>query len=379
LLMPNEFKVPLSKPNVSDKEKELLSQVLDSGQLSMGPFIDQFERSFTKYIGTKYACAVSSGTSALHLALRLLDISSGDEIITTPYSFIASANCILFENARPVFADIESTRLGLDPDEVVRKITKKTKAVLAVHLMGKSCEIASLRALCDKYGIALIEDCCEALGTSFAGQTVGTFGEIATYGFYPNKHITTGEGGMLCFDNPQWRGKAMSLRNQGRDMEVGDQVFSQLGYNYRMSELNAALGVAQISSWLKNYSVRRELVQFYHKELSKIANLDFKPWLKKEDSPFFMPIFLKSEKMRDKIQKSLDDFGIQSKAYFSPPIHLQRFYREKFGYTSGNFPTAEKYSSRLLALPFYTSMSKKDIQLVCKRLGQAINDNKQLI
>ena len=360
--------IPLAKPYVSDYTKELVMKCLSSEQLSLGPILDQFEEHFKTVVKAKYALGISSGTSALHLAIRALNISKGDEVITTPFSFIASSNCILYEKAKPVFVDIDTETLGLNPNLLEEAITPKTKAIVAVHIYGKSCRIAELRELCDKHNLYLIEDCCEALGASHLGKPVGAFGEIATYGFYPNKHITTGEGGMLTTNHQDIAQRVKSLRNQGRSSNSEILKFGELGYNYRLSEVAAAMGLGQIQEWSEILKMRKNVLKWYLDYLPLKNRITFQDFFDPEvDSPFSM--LVKVEGNRKELISYLSDHGIQSKGYFDPPIHLQKFYKTNFGYKEGDFPIAEEMSASLLALPFFTSMTEGQVKQVCEALA----------
>jgi len=304
----------------------------------------------------------------LHLAVRSLDIGPGDEVITTPYSFIASSNCILYERATPVFVDIEEKTLGLDPNLVEEAITPKTKAILAVHVYGKSCLISELREICDRYGLYLIEDCCEALGTYHGGVHVGSFGHIATYGFYPNKHITTGEGGMLTTSDEHIAKIVKSLRNQGRNDNMDILEFQELGYNYRLNEVAAALGLGQILEFDEIRNRRKQIFDWYHKMFSGTDSVHLlAPSNTEIDSPFTMVAAVSRD--REKLIAHLMRNDIQSRAYFDPPIHLQKIYISNFGYKKGDFPVAEEMSASLLAIPFFTSMTEDQVKQVCDALS----------
>ena len=358
--------IPLAKPYISQSVTELVQKAITGSQLSMGPFLKGFEEKFRQTVKAQYAVGVSSGTAALHLAIRLLDIGAEDEVITSPYSFIASSNCILFEGATPVFVDIEEETMGLDPSKVERAITSRTKAIVAVHVYGKSCQIKELRRICDRYDLFLIEDCCEALGAKHQGQEVGSYGDIACYGFYPNKHITTGEGGMLTTNQEEFALKARSLRNQGRSQNKEVLQYEELGYNYRLSEVSAAMGLGQMEEWERILDMRTQVLKWYQQLSSHQFNTSF--FNPKVDSPFSMVI--RVEKDREALISHLKEFGVQSKPYFDPPIHLLHFYKKRFSFRKGDFAITEKVSSKMLSLPFYTTMTRAEVAKVCEVLSR---------
>ena len=358
--------IPLARPSISQRVTELVQKAISGSQLSMGPFLNGFEEKFGQTVQAQYAVGLSSGTAALHLAMRLLNIGAEDEVITSPYSFIASSNCILFEGATPVFVDIEEETMGLDPSKVEQAITPRTKAIIAVHLYGKSCQIGELRSICDRHDLFLIEDCCEALGAKHQGQDVGSYGELACYGFYPNKHITTGEGGMLTTNREEFATKARSLRNQGRSQNTEVLEFEELGYNYRLSEVSAAMGLGQMEEWQKIFSKRLQVLEWYKELLSPEYDASF--FNPTEDSPFSMVISV--DKDRNALIAHLTKFGIQSKPYFDPPIHLQPFYKKRFSFRKGDFAITEKVSSKMLSLPFYTTMTRAEVAKVCEVLSR---------
>ncbi|MBI3335393.1 MAG: aminotransferase class I/II-fold pyridoxal phosphate-dependent enzyme [Candidatus Portnoybacteria bacterium] len=366
-------RIPLSSPDITSKEVEIINEVLATPHLSIGPKIKEFEERIAAYIGMKYAIAVNSGTSGLHLCIKSLDIKDGDEVITTPFSFIASANCILFERAKPVFVDIDENTLCIDAHKIEEKITKKTKAILPVHIFGHPCEMDTIINIAKKYRLAVIEDACEAIGAEYKGRRVGSFGEAGVFGFYPNKQITTGEGGMIVTSDKAMAQLCKSMRNQGRNEGGKGTSYERLGYNYRMNELSAALGVIQISRIEEIIKKRQKVADSYNKWLEQTEGIEI-PFV---DSRVRMSWFVYvvrlnekmfSEKHRDKIVSELGARGIACTANYFPPIHLEPFYVKKFGYKKGDSPIAEKVSTHAIALPFYNNLPDKEIRYICENV-----------
>lgn len=369
--------IPLSSPDITHKEAELISEVLNTPFLSIGPKVKEFEKKIANYIGTKYAVAVNSGTSGLHLCIRSLDIKDGDEVITTPFSFIASANCILFERAKPVFVDIDENTLCIDTDKIEEKITKKTKAILPVHVFGYPCEMDKITGIAKKYNLAVIEDACEAIGSEYNNRKVGGCGDVGVFAFYPNKQITTAEGGMIVTNNEKIANLCRSMRNQGRDEEEKWLCHKMLGYNYRMSELNAALGVVQMERIEEILSKRQRAADLYNKRLSKIKKIKIPHTAFNVKISWFVYVIrlddkLFSHKERDNIILELKNRGIACSNYF-PPIHLQPFYKEQFSFKEGDFPITENISALTIALPFYNNLTEEQINYICDSLEEIIS------
>lgn len=377
VFLPELKNIPLSSPDITQKEVRVINQVLSTPFLSIGPKVKEFEQKMADYIGRKYAIAVNSGTSGLHLCIRSLGIKDGDEVITTPFSFIASANCILFERAKPVFVDIDENTLCIDADKIEEKITSKTKAILPVHIFGNSCDMDRIMEIARRHRLAVIEDACEAPGAEYKGKKVGSFGGMAVFAFYPNKQLTTGEGGLIVTDKENLAKLCQSMRNQGRDESQGEWlVHERLGYNYRMSELNAALGSAQMDRIDEILKKRQKVADEYNKRLGKtegIKTLYAEPGVKM--SWFVYIIILDenrfSQEDRNQIMEKLREKGISCRNYF-PPIHLQPFYREKFNYKKGDFPITEKVSDLTIALPFYNNLTAGEIDYICDNLNRLI-------
>ena len=360
--------IPLSKPIIEKEEIESVVKVLKSGVLSLGPKVEEFEKKFSIAIGTKYAVAVNSGTSGLHLALKSLQIQEGDEVITTPFSFVASANCALYERAKPVFVDVEEDTFNINPNLIEEKINQETKFLLPVHVFGQSCDMEPIIKFGKKYDLKIVEDACESLMAKYKGKNTGTFGNAAVFAFYGNKQITTAEGGMIVTDDEKVNTLCQSYKNQGRSINRQWLTHERLGYNYRMSELSAALGVEQLKKLPKFIKYRDYYSRLYSEELEKIENIAI-PKVRKSNkhSWFVFPIRVQ-EKIRDRIIQELSKYKIESKAYFYPCIHLQPFYIDKYGYKYGDFPVAEKLSKTTIVLPFYNGIKEKEIKYVAKSL-----------
>jgi perosamine synthetase len=373
-------KIPLSKPDITDIEKKKVLEVLETSYLSLGPQLKEFEEKIAEYAGVKYAIAVNSGTSALHLIVRALDIKDNDEIITTPFSFISSSNCALFERAKPVFVDIDSETLNIDVSKIEEKINEKTKAILAVDVFGNPANWDELKEIAVKHNLYLIEDSAEALGSIYNGKRCGSFGDAGIFAFYPNKQITTGEGGVVLTNQKMIADKCYSMTNQGRRVENSKWLeHIRLGYNYRLDELSCALGIAQLSRIEEILNKRKTVAGIYNNKLKdvpevKIPNFFFE----KTTSPFVYVIILEdsfSEKDRDVIVEEMNKKDIQCGFYFQP-IHLQPFYREMFGYTDNDFPITEKISQRTIALPFFNDLKEEEIVYVVENLKQIIRELK---
>ena len=369
------MRIPLARPDVGDRETEAVCDVLRSDRLSMGDRTAAFEAAIARAAGTTYAVAVNSGTSALHLIIRGLGIGPGDEVITTPFSFIASTNCILFEGATPVFVDIDPETLCIDPEQVVQAITPRTKAILAVDVFGHPADWPALERIAAEHDLQLIEDSAEALGSKLHGRPCGSFGDAALFGFYPNKQITTGEGGVLVTGNPALAALARSMANQGRSEDGGWLSHVRLGYNYRMSEITAAIGIAQLER-LDDFVARRAAVAaWYERGLEDTPGIV----LPSVDAGVEMSWFVyvvrlaaqATRETRNRVLDALRSEGIGCRDYFQP-IHVQPFIRERFGTGPGQFPVTEAAGDRSIALPFFTGLSQEEISEVCRVLRNAV-------
>jgi len=364
---------PIAKPYITDKDKKSVLAVLNTDHLSLGPKYQEFEKKFAKKIGVKYACAVSSGTAGLHLAMLACGIGAGDEVITTPFSFVASANSILYVGAKPVFVDIDPFTYNLDVLKIEEKITKKTKAILVVHIFGQTCEMEPIIRLAKKYKLQIIEDACESVRATYKGEQAGTFGQAGIFAFYPNKQMTTGEGGMIVTNSKKIYEICDSLRNQGRAKNDQWLDHKYLGYNYRLDEMSAALGISQLEKLDFMIKERRKIAGWYNKFLAPYNNLIQAPVTAEGNSHswFVYVIKIKIKKInRNLLIKKLKKIGISTKPYL-PSIHLFDFYKKQFGFKRGNFPVSEDISDYSLALPIYLGLTKNNCAyIINKLLGQ---------
>jgi perosamine synthetase len=365
--------VPLSGPYLGEREEELVLEVLRSGRLSLGPAVDRFEELVAERVGAPYAAAVSSGTTGLHLLCVAAGIGPGDEVITSPYSFAASANCFLYEGATPVFADIDARTLNLDPSAVEAAVTQRTKAIVAVDIYGYPCELDELRTLADKHGLALIDDSCEAFGAEYRGAPLGSHGTSSVFAFYPNKQLTTGEGGMVVTHSEEEWHLIRSLRNQGRPEPGGWLEHVRLGFNYRLSDIAAALGIGQIER-LDEILVRRsEAANRYTELLGPVDGLEL-PAADDADhrrSWFVYVVLFPDTAVRERIVAAFEREGIGFNRYL-PSLHLQPYLQERFGFEEGLCPVAEDASSRSLALPFFTGIEAAAQERVAGVLASAL-------
>jgi dTDP-4-amino-4,6-dideoxygalactose transaminase len=365
--------IPLSSPWLDEREEELVGEVLRSGRLSLGPSIDRFEEEFAAAVGAPYAVAVSSGTAGLHLLCISAGVGPGDEVVTSPYSFVASANCAIYQGAMPVFADIDPRTLNLSPAAVEAAITDRTRAVVAVDIYGFPCELDELLALCNARGIALIEDACEALGARYKRGTIGSQGLSAAFAFYPNKQITTGEGGMVTtHSESEWR-LLRSLRNQGRADSGGWLEHARLGFNYRIDDIRAAIGLGQLEKLDTILEARSAVAARYATLLVDVPGLEL-PCADDADherSWFVYVVGLPPGTDREAVVASLTDRGVQTARYL-PCIHLQPYMQERFGYREGLCPVAEDVASRTLALPFHARLPEEDQEYVAEALRLAL-------
>ena len=363
------LKIPLSRPDITQQDIESVVEVLNTPNLSLGPKLSEFERKLADFTGTKHAIAVSSGTSGLHVCVRALGIREGDEVITTPFSFVASANVMLYERAKPVFVDIDPETLNIDASRIEERIGDATQALLPVHIFGYPCDMDPLMEMAARHNLKVIEDACEAIGAEYNGQRVGTFGDCGVFAFYPNKQMTTGEGGVIVTDDEEIAQACRALRNQGRDNRWLEHP--HLGFNYRISDINCALGIAQLERIHEMLAHRERVAQTYHerlKGLDSLRVLGSSPSVKR--SWFVYVVILDSRfsrEDRNRIISELANKGIESNDYFAP-IHLQPFYRKMFGYKRGDFPVTESISDRTIALPFYNHLGEAEINYVCEQL-----------
>ena len=376
-------KIPLSSPDIIEKDIEALVGVMKTRFLSIGPKVLEFEKRMGRFAGTKYAVAVNSGTSALHLIIRGMGIGEGDVVITTPFSFIASSNCILFERGRPLFVDIEEETLNLDADKVEeilesmsREELEKVNALLVVDAFGQPADWDRFKEIGKKYNLRLIEDSAEALGAEYKGKRAGSLGEVGVFAFYPNKQISTGEGGLLVTDDEELARLARSMRNQGRGEGGGWLDHERLGYNFRMDELSAALGCSQMERIEEILDKRTKVAGMYGERLAEVEEVQvpyIAPYVSRM-SWFVYVIRLRRGIDRNRVIKYLRENEVECKPYFTP-IHLQPFYRKMFGYKEGDFPITEDVSGRTIAMPFFNNLKEEQIDYVVEKLKEGIKNS----
>ncbi|HUW81465.1 MAG TPA: DegT/DnrJ/EryC1/StrS family aminotransferase [Phycisphaerae bacterium] len=363
--------IPLSQPDIGQQEIDAVLEVLRSRRLALGPVREDFERAVADYIGTTQAVAVSSGTAALHLALAALEIGPGDEVITTPFSFVASANVILYQQARPVFVDIDPVSWAIDVDRIEAAITPRTRAILPVHVFGQTCPMDRIMSIADRHGLAVIEDACEALGGAYRGKRAGSFGQFGTFAFYPNKQITTGEGGMVVTSDPELAALVRSLHNQGRDDSGQWLQHARLGYNYRITEMSCGLGLAQMRRVDELLGNRAAVARMYQQRLAGDPRVTMiQPGPDVQMSWFVMVVKLADSytpQDRQRVLSVLRERGIGCGDYF-PAIHLQPVYRQRLGLGPGDFAICESVADRTLALPFHGRMTEQQVDAVCQTL-----------
>jgi perosamine synthetase len=368
-----EGRLPLARPDLGRREEELTLEVLRSGRLSLGSMLPRFERGLADWLGVDDAVAVSSGTAALHLGVRALGWGPGDEIVTSPLSFVASANCLLYEGAIPVFCDVDPATLNLDPGAARAAVGERTAGILPVHIFGWPAAMPELEAIAGERGLGMLEDACEALGAVDAeGVRVGARGNLATLAFYANKQLTTGEGGAIVPTDADVAARLRSERNQGRATDMGWLAHDRLGFNYRLTEMQAALGVAQLERLDELLAERARVADLYAERLGAIEGLTVPAGGRGAErrSWFVYLVQLPKGTDRDAVVAALAERGVESKAYL-PCIHLMPDYRERFGFRGGEFPVAEAASSRSLALPFFTTMGEADVERVVVALREA--------
>jgi perosamine synthetase len=365
--------IPLAQPVLGRAEEEAVLAVLRSGQLSLGPAVPAFERAFAERLGVAHSSAVSSGTAGLHLALRAVGVRDGDEVVTSPFSFVASANVVAYERATPVFADIDPVTLNLDPGAAAAAVTERTTALLPVHIFGYPADLPALERL----GVPVVEDACEALGARHAdGIAVGARGHPAVFGFYANKQLTTGEGGMVTLDDEALKERIDAERNQGRAPDMGWLDHDRLGFNYRLTDLACALGLVQLGRLDAMLAERARVAARYREALAAIEGLglpcpdrdgDVRGW-------FVFVVQVPRGRDRDDVVRALRRAGVQSKPYL-PAIHLMSFYRERFGHREGEFPVCEDAAARSLALPFFPRMTDGQVERVAGALAEALGQD----
>ena len=366
--------IPLSRPWLDEREEELVLEVLRSGRLSLGPWIDRFEEEIAERVGAPYAAAVSSGTAGLHLLCKIAGLGPGDEVITSPLSFVASANCFILEGATPVFADVDPVTLNLDPAAVEAAVTARTRAIVAVDMFGYPCELDELRAIAERHGLTLIEDACESLGAEYRGRPLGAHGPSAVFAFYPNKQMATGEGGVVVTHSEEEWQVLRSLRNQGRSYDGGGWFHHvRVGLNYRWTDIQAAIGLGQLEKLDRILELREAAARRYGELLNEVEGVDA-PWggdAQHRRSWFVYVVKLEPGRDRAAVMDVLRAEGVGTAEYV-PCIHLQPYMRERFGFAEGLCPVAEETASRTLALPFFSQIDPDDQTRVVEALATAL-------
>jgi perosamine synthetase len=364
-------RIPLAKPVIGDRERELVDEVLRSGWLSLGPMVPRFERMWAERIGVRHAVAVSSGTAGLHLCLHAMGLGPGDEVITSSFSFVASANAVVFTGATPVFAEVDPLTFNMDPAAVEAAITPRTRAIMIVDIFGYPAEVPALVEIARRHGLGLVEDACQSIDGEHDGRKLGTFGHPAVYGFYANKQLTTAEGGVVLTDDDDLARVLSSLRNQGRSDDGAWLVHSRLGFNYRLSDVHSAIGVAQLERLGDMLAARARVAGWYQERVRGIEGVTPMYEGPQRRSWFVYAPRLDPDLVRDEVIGELDALGISAKPYL-PCIHLQPYYRQDHGHRPGEFPVTEAISASTIALPFFPEMSEAQVDRVCEGLAGVI-------
>ncbi len=366
--------IPLSAPDITQREIDAVTAVLRSDRLSLGPRLAEFEAAVADRAGRAFGVGVNSGTSGLHLCLQAMGIGEGDEVITTPFSFIATTGVILMQRAKPVFVDIDPESYNLDPAAIQAAITPRTRAILPVEVFGNTAHFSRYEQIAKEHGLAMIEDCCEALGGTLQGRSAGSFGDAGVFAFYPNKQITTGEGGMIVTDSEQIRDLCVSMRNQGRG---GEDWFSyaRLGYNYRLSELAAALGVVQTQRLDEILQRRRKVARWYDERLADLPGLHLPPMAERGRASWFVYVVRLGDRFspadREAVLAGLREKGIGCNRYFAA-IHTQPFVKQAAGTKRGDFPQTERIADRTIALPFHAKLTEQQVSAVGDALAELL-------
>jgi dTDP-4-amino-4,6-dideoxygalactose transaminase len=362
----------MSEPDITRAERAAVAEVLSTTTLALGPRLARFEQAIAARAACAHGVGVSSGTAGLHLCMIAAGVGPGDLVLTTPFSFVASANAILYTGARPLFVDIDPDTLNIDPEAVAAALARnrRVRAILPVHVFGQPADMDPLLDLARRDRLAVIEDACEALGAAYKGRAAGGLADAGVFAFYPNKQITTGEGGMVVTGNPAWDALLRSLRNQGRDADDGWLSHTRLGYNYRLDELSAALGLAQANRLDELLAKRARVAGWYDARLGRLEGVST-PVIARTTTCMSWFVYVVRVANRDHVLEALGRRGIPSRPYF-PPIHLQPFYRARFGFRGGDFPHAEAAGASCLALPFFGTMREEQVDTVCGALEEIV-------
>lgn len=359
-------KIPFAVPYITNEDVAAVAETVRRAQLSQGSKVEEFEQAFANYLGVKHAVAVFNCTVALHVALAALGIKQGDEVIVPPFTFIATANAVVYQNARPVFADIDPKTYNIDPNQVKKAITPKTKAIIPVHYGGHPAEMDEIMEIAEKHGLTVIEDAAEAHGAEYKGKKAGSLAHVACFSFYPNKSMTTGEGGMIVTNDDKLAETMKLLRSHGQDYRYHHIL---LGYNYRMTELQAALGVVQLKRLDKIVNYKQTLARYYNEQLSGTEGLEL-PYVSPHVKHGYF-LYTIRVKNRDQVQTHLEKKGIETRICF-PSVHLQPIYRQLYGYKGGEYPVSEKASDTVLSIPIHYSLSMDDQEYIVKHLKEAL-------
>ena len=356
--------IPIAKPIIESEEQKAVLDVLKSGVIAQGPKVEEFEENFAKYCGVKYAAAVNSGTAALHLAMMAMGIKEGDEVITTPFSFIATANSILYVGAKPVFADIDEKTFNVSPESVAEKITGKTKAIMPVHLYGQPCDMKTLKEIAGDHRLMILEDACQSHGAEYENKRVGSFGDAAAFSFYPTKNMTTSEGGIITTDNKEIAEKSKIFRNHGQTKRYYHEF---MGYNLRMTDIEAAIGIEQLKKLDKFTGKRIENAKYLTKKLGKVKGITT-PYVSGSVKHVYHQYTIKVDS-RDEINKKLNDAGIGTGVHYPIPINEQPFYK-KLGYFSKETPVSGECSKKVLSLPVNPSVTTENLDYIAEKLNE---------
>ena len=365
------MKIPFADPYITDEDVKAVTESVREKRLSQGEYVQRFEDEFAKYLGVKHAVAVCNGTAALHTALVAIAIRPGDEIIVPSFSFISTANCALFQGAKPVFVDIDSATYNIDPNKIEEKITDKTKAIIPVHYAGQPADMDPIRKIAEKYGIHVIEDAAEAHGALYKGKKAGSLAELACFSFYPNKNMTTGEGGMITMNDDELSEKMRMIRSHGQDERYHHVI---LGYNYRMTDIQATLGIVQLRRLNWVIKKKAEKAAYYNKQINAKFGDEIKiPYLAPYATHAYMfySVRFKSKEIREKAVAKLEEKNVETRIAF-PPIHIQPLYKELFGYSRGYLPVTEKVADTILCLPIYPHITQKVQDYVLSAMKEAL-------
>lgn len=368
--MSSPYKIRIAQPNITEEDAQAVYTAVKEKFLSgTGPYNKQFEKDFAEYVGTKYAVTVNSGTAALHLALESLGIRDGDEVITTPFTYAATSNVIVLQNAKPVFVDIEDETFNLDPTKIEKVITKKTKAIMPIHYAGQTCEMELINEIAKKHNLFVIEDAAPAIGATHKGKKSGRLGDIAGFSFFPDKNMTTGEGGMIVTDSAELAEKCTVLKKNGASKRY---FHTEIGWNFKLSDINAALGISQLKRIDKTIEEKNNRAKIYDKLLEDVKRVRA-PIVRSYNKSSYMiySILVESNELREKIKNSLEKSGIETRINF-PPTHTQPVYTERFGHKKGECVISEDVSERILGLPIYINITENEQQLVVNTIKEAM-------